>query len=237
AGFALGSLATVSVIAINSRFFKRIPNSEWIHPQMIAKKRWIKGVVTSVGDGDGFRLYHTPGPFWRWPLKLRKVPDNTKDLKDETISIRLAGVDAPEGSHFGKIAQPYSSEALVWLKNEVEGKRLWVQLIRRDQYNRVVSIPVHPPRIPFLKASASRCVSIAMLSAGYATTYEQSGAEYGRWGKEEFLKYEEVARNAKRGMWASKVALESPAEYKKRHRLGEGDAVNDKEPRATKKPP
>lgn len=34
-----------------------------------------------------------------------------------------------------------------------------------------------------------------MLSAGYARTYEQSGAEYGRWGKEEFLQYEEAARS------------------------------------------
>ena len=84
-----------------------------------------------------------------------------------------------------------------------------------------------------------------MLSAGYATTYEQSGAEYGRWGKEQFLQYEQLARSvllfpltrfsecgvnlkttrissraAKRGMWASKTALESPSEYKKRYREG-----------------
>jgi len=46
---------------------------------MIARKKWVKGVVTSVGDGDGFRLYHTPGPFWNWPLKLRRVPVGAKD--------------------------------------------------------------------------------------------------------------------------------------------------------------
>lgn len=34
-----------------------------------------------------------------------------------------------------------------------------------------------------------------MLSAGYATTYEQSGAEYGRWGKDQFLEYERAARS------------------------------------------
>jgi len=33
-----------------------------------------------------------------------------------------------------------------------------------------------------------------MLSAGLATTYEQSGAEYGPWGKDVFIKYEEAAR-------------------------------------------
>ncbi|KAF8503878.1 hypothetical protein JB92DRAFT_2739261 [Gautieria morchelliformis] len=218
--FALGSLSTVGVIALRTRCFKRIPTSDWVHPRVIAKKKWIKGVVTSVGDGDGFRLYHTPGPFWTWPLKLRRVPVTAKELKDETIHIRLAGVDAPEAAHFGKQAQPYAAEALNWLKREIEGKRLWVQLIRRDQYGRIVSIPVRPPRLPFLPISASRCVSIAMLSAGYATTYEQSGGEYGPWGKDKFLQYEEVARVMRRGMWASSSVLESPAEYKKRHREG-----------------
>lgn len=48
------------------------------------------------------------------------------------------GVDAPEAAHFGKEAQPYAFEALNWLKGEIEGKRLWVQLIRRDQYGRIV---------------------------------------------------------------------------------------------------
>jgi len=61
-----------------------------------------------------------------------------------------------------------------------------------------------------------------MLSEGLGTTYEQSGAEYGRWGKEVFLKYEDAAKAAKRGMWGSKEVLESPAEYKKRHREGGG---------------
>lgn len=28
----------------------------------------------SVGDADNFRLYHTPGIGWRWPLKFRTVP-------------------------------------------------------------------------------------------------------------------------------------------------------------------
>jgi len=34
----------------------------------------------SVGDADNFRLYHTPGVGWSWPLKLRKVPKTTKGM-------------------------------------------------------------------------------------------------------------------------------------------------------------
>ena len=67
----------------------------------------------SVGDADNFRLYHTPGIGWRWPFKFRRIPNpkgvNTSvyecliqnlmfftELKDETLHIRIAGVDAPE---------------------------------------------------------------------------------------------------------------------------------------------
>ena len=42
----------------------------------------IEGRVTRVGDGDGFRMLHHPEyPLIRYPT---------------TLSVRLAGVDAPE---------------------------------------------------------------------------------------------------------------------------------------------
>ena len=34
---------------------------------------------------------------------LRKIPTTRKDLKDETLMIRLCGVDAPEGAHFKRL--------------------------------------------------------------------------------------------------------------------------------------
>jgi len=34
--------------------------------------------MLSVGDADNFRLYHTPGFGWRWPLKFRSVPETVK---------------------------------------------------------------------------------------------------------------------------------------------------------------
>jgi hypothetical protein len=33
-----------------------------------------------------------------------------------------------------------------------------------------------------------------MLKAGWVTTYEQAGAEYGEWGKDEFLRIEAEAK-------------------------------------------
>lgn len=84
------------------RYFRRIPNAQFVSANAIAKKRWIKGVVTryrvpahacmrtrgvlfalilSVGDADNFRLYHTPGLGWRWPLKFRNIPETVKGLR------------------------------------------------------------------------------------------------------------------------------------------------------------
>jgi endonuclease YncB( thermonuclease family) len=37
-------------------------------------------------------------------------------------------------------------------------------------------------------------LSLEMLRAGWATTYEQTNAEYGPWGKEFFLKIEQDAK-------------------------------------------
>ena len=84
------------------------------------------------------------------------------DLKNETLSIRIAGVDAPEvfcvskcylpllsysipniffifkASHFGKPAQPYAAESLTWLREKILGKVVYCQLLRKDQYSRIV---------------------------------------------------------------------------------------------------
>lgn len=70
--------------------------AEWVTPDVLQRRRWVRGVVTSVGDADNFRLYHTPSFGWRWPLKFRRVPTLSKELKEQTIHIRIAGVDAPE---------------------------------------------------------------------------------------------------------------------------------------------
>ncbi|KAG8912288.1 putative endonuclease lcl3 [Tulasnella sp. 408] len=126
----LGSAGTFGLITVRRRFWKRLPNSDHVPPEAFEKRRWVKG------DGDNFRLYHTPGLFWRWPIKLRKVPTETKALKDQTLHIRMAGVDAPEAPHFGKAGQPGAEEARLWLENKILGKRLWCQLVYRDQYKR-----------------------------------------------------------------------------------------------------
>jgi endonuclease YncB( thermonuclease family) len=114
-----------------------------------------------------------------------------------------------QAAHFGREAQEFSAEALQWLKDTVQGKQLWCQLLHRDQYGRIVrllslfqsknsllphgaqvALPVLPTWIPF----RYRNVSIAMLKAGWANVYEQARAEYGPLGKEYYLNVEKQAK-------------------------------------------
>ena len=67
-------------------FLRRIPAAGNISPNFF-RKRSVFGKVTSVGDGDNFRIYHTPGGWlagWGW---WRPVPKEKKALKDKTVSL------------------------------------------------------------------------------------------------------------------------------------------------------
>ena len=105
--FLLGSTTAISSVLMYKRYGRRIKNSDWITPKHLAKKRWIKGVVTrcclascffflhsrfngscSVGDADNFRLYHTPTIGFNWPLKFKKVPNQTKGTITKSFSMQ-----------------------------------------------------------------------------------------------------------------------------------------------------
>ncbi|KAI5847220.1 hypothetical protein DFP73DRAFT_455766, partial [Morchella snyderi] len=188
---------------------RRIPDAASIYPSFF-RRRSIYGRVTSVGDGDGFRLYHTPGGRclgWGWlPGRRLHGPTPTRD----TLHIRIAGVDAPEGAHFGRTAQPYAAEALAWLREYLLGRNVRVYVYRRDQYERVVA------SVKVWRGFRRRDVGMEMLEAGMATVYEaKTGAEFGK--LEELYRLAEWrARKARRGIWKqARINFVSPGQYKK----------------------
>ncbi|KAI5365833.1 Putative staphylococcal nuclease (SNase-like), SNase-like, superfamily [Septoria linicola] len=200
-------------------FIRRIKNVGYLKPHQLRKKS-LFGYVTRVGDGDNFRLYHTPlGRFAGWGL-WRKVPTKVSDLKDQTLSVRIAGIDAPELPHFGKPGQPHGQDALDWLTNYIQHRRVRVLPLSTDQYGRVVGT-VH------VRGLFSRDVGLEMIKAGWATVYEaKSGAEFA--GKEEqYREAEARAKQKKVGMWGGQTMigkllgkkqepLESPRDFKTR---------------------
>lgn len=244
--FLLGSATALGASTVYRRFFKRIRSAEWITPDLLGRKRWITGIVTSVGDADNFRLYHTPGFGWRGPFKFRHVPPITKrGLKGKTIHIRMAGMDAPEGGHFGRPVQPYYTESLAWLKENIEGRRIKCELLQRDQYERVVALPLLPRTFrpwrhcrrwwtPQGSSSSgtvtTRNLPLEMIRAGWGVVYSQKGAVYGSgWEKETYLAAQAEAQNARRGMWQHGTDIELPSDYKKRYRVAQVEARAEEE--------
>jgi endonuclease YncB( thermonuclease family) len=97
-------------------------------------------------------------------------------------------------AHFGRPAQPYSAQALEWLKENVEGRYIKCQLLRRDQYQRIVALPLLPRRHWrwrwwwwLARVHTTRNLSLEMVRAGWGVVYEKTGAEYGQWNKEAYL--------------------------------------------------
>lgn len=219
---AVTTLTTLALIRLYKTYLRRIPTVEYLKPGLL-RRRSIYGYVTRVGDGDNFHLFHTPGGRlmgWGWIPGRRVQTLKGKQLKDRTVHVRIAGVDAPEGAHFGRPAQPYSQEALDWLKGTVLHRYVRAYPYSRDQYDRVVS-SVFRRKWVFFKSD----VGLNMIKQGLATVYEAKvGSEFG--GQEAKYRAAEVkAKQRGVGMWQSGIwekltgkgaAPETPREYKKR---------------------
>ncbi|KAI9784129.1 MAG: putative endonuclease lcl3 [Geoglossum umbratile] len=203
---------TLVFIHVYRNYLRRIPEVSKIQPGFF-RKRSLFGRVTSVGDGDNFRLFHTPGgrlAGWGW-FPGRRVPEKREDLKSRTIHVRLAGIDAPELAHFGRPAQPFSNEALIWLRDYIHHRRVRAYIYRRDQYDRVVAT------VYVRRGLVRRDVGLQMLKQGLATVYEaKSGAEFGA-VEDRYRRAEWWAKKKRKGIWAGKSAdFESPRAYKTR---------------------
>lgn len=192
-----------------ARYIRRVHTYLNLTPDMLDGQRTLYGKVTRVGDGDNFRFYHTPGGVWLGWGWLFHVPTSRVDLKDETLMIRLCGVDAPEGAHFGKPAQPYSAEALHWLQDYLVGRSVTITPYSIDQYKRVVA------RAQVWKWTGRKDVSAEMLRNGLGVVYESKyGAEFGD-SESWYRSLEAAAKKRKLGLWKLGKKLVTPGEYKR----------------------
>jgi micrococcal nuclease len=210
------SLVSSSILGFRlyNRYIVRVRTYLDLTPKILDGNRKLYGKVTRVGDGDNFHFYHTPGGVllgWGW---LRHVPTERSKLKNQTLVIRLCGVDAPERLHFGKPAQPYSEEALQWLKSYVDGKNVTITPFTIDQYKRLVA------RAQIWKFFGKKDVSAEMLRNGLAVVYEaKTGAEFGE-NESLYRSIEARSKNKKLGLWSMKEKV-SPGDYKKTHYRGQ----------------
>jgi hypothetical protein len=82
-------LLTTTILAsvrVYRSYLRRIPGAGHIRPGFF-RRRSLFGIVTRVGDGDNFHLFHTPGgrlTGWGW-MPWRKLPEKKADLKGNTV--------------------------------------------------------------------------------------------------------------------------------------------------------
>lgn len=80
------TVATVLGLRFYKSYLRRIPTVNHIKPDYF-RRRSLFGKVTSVGDADNFRLYHTPGgriAGWGW-LPWKTVPAKRDALAKQTV--------------------------------------------------------------------------------------------------------------------------------------------------------
>jgi len=160
----------------------------------------FKGIVTSVGDGDGFRLFHVP-----WMRSSKYGRGSPK------LPVRLTGIDAPEMRCFSTPGQPFAEEARGYLRGLILGKMVHITVLSVDMYGRiVVMVHVKPGWISWQN------VNLAMLQAGMACVYDRAGAEYGPY-KKEFEEAEKAAKKRRLGMWSQRNVV-LPMDYKSHHK-------------------
>ncbi|TMW62161.1 hypothetical protein Poli38472_009654 [Pythium oligandrum] len=185
--------------------FRRFQTVDDIPMSFFHQERQLSATSVSISDGDTFRARHLP--FWRGAGAYKGK------LSEHTLQIRLAGIDTPETPKFGNPGQPYGEEAKKWLADALDGKRLTLTLLHKDQYSRAVCM-VHYGRWPFRKNASEE-----ILKAGLGHVYRQAGAVYG--GRLVVMeRLEAHAQKKKLGMWKQGKKLESASEYKARLRSG-----------------
>jgi hypothetical protein len=80
----LVTVTALSGVAFYRSYLRRFPGTAYIDPKLF-RRRSLFGKVTSVGDGDNFHFFHTPGgrlAGWGW---LRNVPTAKAELRGQTV--------------------------------------------------------------------------------------------------------------------------------------------------------
>mmetsp|Transcript_619 Transcript_619/g.1256 ORF Transcript_619/g.1256 Transcript_619/m.1256 type:complete len:289 (-) Transcript_619:3116-3982(-) len=209
---ALGCV--VGVVGVWRMGWCRFRTAEDIPQGWIRRQATLRGRVVRVGDGDNFRMIHLP---WirRWVHRGSNSSLVRSANAEQSIHIRLAGVDAPECSHFGLAGQPFGPDARRWLHDFLDKRWVSVVLHERDQYRRIVGTAYVRPRGGIFRQN----VSVALVRAGYAVVFRGPQAQYGG-----ALRALEVAeRQAKRraiGMWVrGPESVENPQTFKRHAKL------------------
>mmetsp|Transcript_35514 Transcript_35514/g.109990 ORF Transcript_35514/g.109990 Transcript_35514/m.109990 type:complete len:312 (-) Transcript_35514:17-952(-) len=209
AAFALGISLGLAGAGPLMDVFDRYHTVDDIPGHRFADRDAISAVVVKVADGDTMRARHVPALDFargRWRPKSRAEGGKLK-LSEETLQLRIYAVDAPETAKFGNKGMPFGDAATDFVKRRVDGRRVRVTLLAKDQYSRAV--------VKVQYGLFRKDLSEELVRAGLATIYRSGGGEYGPRGIEAWNAMEKRAAAQKVGLWSGGGAPMDPAAYKR----------------------
>lgn len=154
----------------------------------------IDAMVIKVIDGDTIII-----------ANLSKIKKFNLE-KYEKFIIRITGIDCPEITKGNEEGRKYSQEAKDYVVRRVFEKRVRVEFLNKDPYNRWLA----------LIYIGANDLGIELLQNGLAVIYRGRNAQYG--GQLSTMEIAVAqAKFKKINIWSRKD-LETPSEYKRRHR-------------------
>lgn len=154
-----------------------------------AESRTFVGRAERISDGDTIKFIITEGT-----------------SVGTTMTVRLAGLDAPEVSHRkGQEGQPFGAESTANLKRLIEGRAISLHQLDKDRYGRLVG----------LIYVGSSNVNLLQVSGGFAEVYHEYLKTIPLPIRDQFVEAERAAKAKRIGIW-SLSSYERPSDFRKR---------------------
>jgi endonuclease YncB( thermonuclease family) len=143
----------------------------------------IYAFVERILDGDTLRVRHVPG------FSLTQTtpePLTKRGIADDTLVIRLYGIDCPEIAKNAKqTTQPFGIEAKQFASNLVYHQMVKITFIRKDRYGRAIAMVETVPTMTAgsfllsgLPGLGPKDLTVELARAGLAELYTGGGSEY-----------------------------------------------------------
>jgi endonuclease YncB( thermonuclease family) len=188
------------------------PSHRTRHRSLPQRRRFVAALLAAIGLGSlpVAAQFAAPSP----PLLAvaTRVLDGdsliVRSTYGGTMSIRLAAIDAPERK------QPWSDASRRHLREQVEGRVLRIEPLKRDVYGRTVARVLLDDG-----PSAGQDVGLLMVAAGLAWHFTRHAKEQPAEERLAYLQAERLARQRQIGLWRDPRPV-PPWEFRSRQRNG-----------------
>jgi len=148
----------------------------------------------------------TSGENGRQKFKVMKIFDGDSlqvSAMDLVFSIRLVGIDSPEMGAKGQNGQPFSREARSYLETLLNDREITLKSYGADSYHRQLAEI-------FLDG---KNINLDIIKQGLAEVYRGNPPK--NLDIQLYLKEEETARRAGKGIWQLKKTYKSPKQWRR----------------------